>query len=370
MNVLHLLSSTGYHGAEHMAAELIRRLASLGVTNYLAVFDSGPRSNVEILRVAKPHVADGATLPCRGRLDVRTVRLIRRYAGTRGIDVVHSHGYKSNIYALAASLGAPWKLVSTCHNWLGESRAMRLYARLDKLVLRGFDAVAGVSEDVTRELLAHVDGRKVRKIENGVDMLKFGTPLDKSQAKKQMGFDERPLVGFVGRLSRGKGVSDLLRAVRMLLAEGLDFHTLIVGSGEREEALKAEVRDLGLGDSVTFTGNRDDTPLIYAALDVFVLPSMKEAFPLVVLEAMAAGAPIVATTVGDVPRMIEHDVSGLLTGPGDAASLGLAVRTLLLDRDKAEHLGRAAHAAAAKHYASTRMAERYLEMYRQVANRS
>jgi len=368
MKVLHLLSSTGYHGAENMVAELIHQLSELGVKNYLGVFDNGINSNMDILKVAHPFVQDCVSFPCHGKVNLKTVLLLRKYAKDHAIDILHSHKYKTNVYALLASRLAPWRLVSTCHNWLGRSLNMRLYTLLDKRVLRGFDAVVGVSDEVALELRRHINSHKVRKIENGVDIRKYGRLIDKKDARKNLGLEDKQVIGFVGRLVPDKGISYLLRAIQTPLLGGDDFYTLIVGSGDYDEVLKEEVSSLGIDDKVIFTGNRTDMPSIYASMDIFVLPSLKEAFPMTILEAMACGVPVVATRVGDIPKIIEHNVSGILIDPKDINALSRAIHELLIQPDKAEQIGRTAHETATKSHSSLLMAEKYQALYQQVMN--
>lgn len=365
-----MLSSTGYHGAEQMAAELIRRLTELGVTNHVGVFQSHRNSNTEILQTVRGSVEDGVLFPCHGRLDVGAVLALRRYLNTHGIDVIHSHKYKTNFYAFLARMGTGCRLVSTCHNWLGNSLSMRFYAWLDKYMLRSFDAVIGVSDEVMQELQRRLNNGRIRKIENGIDLQRFSRRIEKDAAKEILGLEGRQVVGFVGRLSREKGVSFLLHAAQQLIALGHDAHFLIVGDGEHRDALKREAHSLEIDSRVLFTGNRSDTPLLYSAMDVFVLPSLKEAFPMVILEAMAAGAPIVATRVGDIGRIVEDGVSALLVEPRDAPALIRAIHSLLTDRPKADRLAGRAVERVAQHYSSIQMARKYHTVYTQVAGRN
>lgn len=367
VKVLHLLSSTGYHGAENMAAELIHQLAELGVRNHLGVFYSNRNSNIDILKVVHPYLTrDGVIFPCNGRMDVKTIILLHKYIREHGIDIIHSHKYKTNFYSYLARFGTRSKLISTCHNWLGQDFNMRFYAKLDKYILRNFNTVVGVSDEVIRELNHYVPAGKIRKIENGIDVQKYKRVMGKDEAKKVLGLEGKQVIGFVGRLSSEKGISYLLQATHKLVSEGHDLSTVIVGDGDHLHALKDEVRSSGIEDRVLFTGKREDTPLIYSALDVFVLPSLKEAFPMVILEAMACGVPIVATRVGDIPRIIENNVSGLLVEIKDAVALSQAIRDFLLHTDKADQLARTAHKVVQDSYSSIFMANKYKAVYTQV----
>jgi glycosyltransferase involved in cell wall biosynthesis len=369
MRVLHLLSSTGYHGAENMAAELIRRLSALGVENYLGVFHSHEGSNSEILETVAEAVRDGTVFACRGRLDWRTVRALRRYFRAHNLDIVHSHKYKTNLYALAAAAGSRYGLISTCHNWLGTSMKMRLYAALDKRVLRGFDRVVGVSQEVLDELRRHLPADKVVKIDNGIDVERFAPQLSRAQAQRALGLGARPVVGYIGRLAAEKGISCLLQAVQRLARQGRSLDLLIAGDGEHAHALREETARLGLAAQVHFLGKRRDTPALYAAMDAFVLPSFKEAFPIVVLEALASGVAVIATRVGDIPYILDDGGCGWLVDPGDVPGLAAAIRQATDAGEAAEKRLLAGRRRVLERFSSAAMARRYHDLYVEVLAR-
>jgi len=366
MRVLHLLSSTGYHGAENMTAELIRQLAVQGVRNHLGVFRSSDRSNVDILKKTRRDVENGTVFDCRGRFDMRTVFALRGYVRSHGIDIIHSHKYKTNLYAFLANLGLRKKLVSTCHNWLGQSLAMRFYAWLDKRILRNFDMVVGVSTEIVTELKKHVPQDRIMRIGNGIDIRKYQKSGSRDEARRQLQIGSRRVIGFVGRLSPEKGIGYLLRAVHNLVKGGQDVCLLIVGDGEHAGRLKEEAQSLAIADRVIFTGNRSDTPRLYAAMDVFVLPSLQEAFPMVILEAMACGVPVVATRVGDVAEIMEHGRTGLLVDPKDATALQTAINEMLTNQDAAERMSEVARKRTEKDFSSVVMGTHYRSLYERV----
>jgi glycosyltransferase involved in cell wall biosynthesis len=150
----------------------------------------------------------------------------------------------------------------------------------------------------------------------------------------------------------------------LALRTGVDL--VITGDGEKRRALYDEAHMLGLADRTHFLGTRNDTPTIYSALDVFVLPSEQEAFPMVVLEAMACGLPIIATDVGDTARIIEDGVSGLVVRPRNVDSLRQALSELLQNPDRARRFGEAARERVVKYFSSTQMAQTYLALYEEL----
>lgn len=366
MRVLHLLSSTGYHGAENMASELIRQLSISGVKSHLGVFFNNEDSNIDILSNVESYIENGVVFPCRGKINLNTILKLHRYIKSNKIDIIHSHKYKTNFYSLFAKFRTNCRLISTCHNWLGNSLNMKFYTVLDIFLLRAFDFVIGVSNEVTNTLKSYVPQKKILKIENGIDIKRFFKVYEKTEAKRLLGFDGKTLVGFVGRLSQEKGVSYLIEALQKLVFHKEDLYGLIVGEGNYGNYLKDYVNSLGISNKVIFTGNRKDTPLIYCALDVFVLPSWKEGFPIAVLEAMACGTPVIATKVGDIPSIIENNVSGIIINKKDANEIKEAIENLLSEPARADRMSEIAVNVAANKYTSEIMAQKYLKVYENI----
>lgn len=371
MRVLHLLSSTGFHGAETMAVELVRQLHAMGVTIDLGVFDNNGRVNREILDVAAPYIQESIVIPCRRQFDWSAVSALNKYLTARRPDLIHSHKYKTTFYALLSRRHTPCRLVATYHNWLTETWPLRFYAALDKRLARYSEAAVGVSEPVAQELRRHVPAPKVRRIGNGVDTEIYRPPMSRTDAKRTLGLAGMTLVGYVGRLTAEKGLSYLLRALTDMPASFVEpVHAVIVGDGECRGAIEMEARAQGLSERVHFLGNRRDTPLLYAAFDVFVLPSLREGFPMVLLEAMASGLPVIATRVGDVDRIIEQNVSGLVIEPANLEALRQSLQALLVAPERAKRMGAAARERVERNFSSAKMAHEYLTLYEQVLRES
>lgn len=364
MKVLHLLSSTGFHGAESMTAELVRQLHALGVDIHVAAFDAGDGGNTEILQAVNGHAQGVARIPCNGPLDHRAFRQLNAYIREHGIDLVHSHKYKTTFYAIPGRWLRRFKLVTTYHNWLTHTPALKFYASLDKQLARFNDAAVAVSTPVAEELRRHMPSRRVHQIDNGIDIQRYARQMSRQEAKAQLGLDpNRPALGFVGRLSPEKGLGFLIQALQQRSQELGGVQTLIVGAGEEQHTLEAQLKQAGLQDRVQLLGNRRDTPLIYSALDAFVLPSLIEAFPMVLLEAMSCGCPVVATDVGEVHRIVQPGVTGLIVPPQDAAALGQALVDLLTAPDRADQMGQTAAQEAQKRFSAASMARQYLQVY-------
>jgi len=337
----------------------------------VGVFKNLHNPRLEVARVAELHNLPVKVFPCKGRVDVSTILLIKKFLKTQKIDIIHSHGYKSNLYAVAASVGNTVSLVATCHNWLGDDRKMKLYAHLDKSFLNRFDKVVAVSDSVEKEILEHnIPFAKVLIIPNGIDLDRFNSGRKSDTLKREFGIDHKcTIIGTVGRLSEEKGHSHLLHAAEKVLQTYPDVVFLIVGDGPLREDLQDKALQLAQGRSgnpFLFTGVRNDMEKIYSLMDIFVLPSLTEGLPMVLLEAMAAQKPVVATKVGAVPRVVEDGHSGLLIPPGDVERLAGAIMDLLDSPQRAQHLAQNGYERVRDHFSAKRMGEQYIEVYQDV----
>jgi glycosyltransferase involved in cell wall biosynthesis len=181
-------------------------------------------------------------------------------------------------------------------------------------------------------------------IYNGVDLERYDHQEPCCTLREEFAMEPgSSIVGVVGRLELEKGHPTLLEAWPMVLDQVPGAYLVIVGEGSRLNALHQIARDHGIERHVVFTGRRDDIPAITAALDVAVLPSYREAQGLTILEAMALSRPVVASNVGGIPEMVEHEKTGLLVPPHDPPALAAAIVRLLLDHQLADMVARAGH---------------------------
>jgi glycosyltransferase involved in cell wall biosynthesis len=309
MHVLQLISSSGFFGAENVILELSKELETSDFKPVIGCFNNKYNPHVEIADRAKENDLSVEIIDCTSQFDIKAIRCLRKIIKERNINIIHSHNYKSNYYALISTLGMGVPLISTCHNWIGTSVKTKLYERLDKLQLIWFDKIVAVSEPIKYELFANrISSRKVKLISNGIDVNRFQCNRN---SKIREEFDipsEKKIIGVVGRLTEEKGHVLLIDAAKDILRSNPDIVFLIIGYGPLMEGLKNKAHQLPF----IFTGNRNDLPDLYSAMDIFVLPSLNEGMPMVLLEAMAAKKPVVATNVGSINTVIKDRENGLL----------------------------------------------------------
>lgn len=248
---------------------------------------------------------------------------------------VHHFGSLFNVF-LPAALTGSWNVVYTEHSSLLIARTGWI-RRAIPILSRFVRKVTCVSNKLVQFLGRDlgVPSRKLATVYNGVDTRRFH-PRVGARA-------EGPLrVGAVGRLVEEKDYPMLLRAFALLKDSGVAFAGVIVGDGPLAAALAQQIDALGLRDTVSLYGRREDIPELMRDFDIYVLSSMSEGMPIAVLEAMATGLPIAATAVDAVPEVLAHEVNGLLVPKGDAAAMAAAIIRLAKDPELGVRLGEAA----------------------------
>jgi glycosyltransferase involved in cell wall biosynthesis len=367
MIVAHVLSSLRIGGGERVALELAGGQAEARhdvMVVSLAPPPDGPLTEafrargVTVHRVAKRPGVD-PTLP------LRLAALFRR----ERVTVVHTHNRLPLIYGAAAGRLAGAVVIHTRHGPGGGTRREQWLRRGAGKLLHAYVAVSPALRDLA-ERLGDCEARKLSVIENGVDLERFSVgPEQRRAARAALGIPESAwVVGSVGRLAVEKDYPLLVRAAAPLL--GPDARLVIVGDGEESATIRAEVAARGVEPYVLLPGARDDVPRYMAALDVFALSSRMEGLPLVSLEAMAAGLPVVAPAVGGLPALIEDGRNGFLFPVGDEAALRERFRTLRADPEAARAVGARGLAHTHERHSREAMVRRYLALYGQMGARS
>ncbi|MGH9257378.1 MAG: glycosyltransferase [Vicinamibacterales bacterium] len=301
------------------------------------------------------------------RVLVQQARLARHIA-RRGIQIVHAYNFYGNVFAVPpARLVAPVVIASIrdCAPYLTpmQKRVQRYACRFADCVLVNADAVKDwlIGEGY--------EPSRIVVIRNGVDLTRFRDPADPDGIRRELRVpDGTPLVVAVSRLTRFKGLEQLIEAAAILKSRSRDARFLIVGeTAPSQQAYLDELKQLATArrveDRIVFTGLRSDVAAVLAAADVSVMPSLNEALSNVLLESMAAGAPTVATRVGGTPEALADGRTGLLVPPGEAAALAAAIAQLLDDRVLATGLGRAARHFIRDHFSVERMVRATEELY-------
>lgn len=360
MKILQLISSGGHFGAESMLLNLSQGLQGGGHDVVVGVFRNAQNPNVEIAERLQSKGIATEILPCQGRLDWSTVRAMRVLARRRSIDLAHSHGFKADCYLAAAE---PTRAkVATCHGWPGTSLTLKAYARLDRRILRSFSQIGTVSRNVHAHLQrAGVAPERMTTIPNGIDAEPYRQAFPAPGIRTND--PHAVVVGLVGRLSTEKGWTMLVQAALRVVATVPEARFVFVGEGPQRRELELSIRELGLERNFHFAGKRKDMAEVYAAFDMVVLPSFDENMPMVILEAMAAAKPVIATNVGENPRVIVPGETGTLVQSRCADQLGEAILQLSCNRALAVEMGKKGRQRVESTFSLGLLTERYLKLY-------
>jgi glycosyltransferase involved in cell wall biosynthesis len=283
----------------------------------------------------------------------------------RKMAVVHAHFQHASRYAhLAAWRASVPARFTTVHDIMGQPKPKRNWINwgLSHIV----DTVITPSKAVKEDLL-RFDGIKPGQIEvvyYGIDHDRFHYPPPRLEMRRRLGLPEgAKLVGTAGRLALQKGFDVLLRAMPAVAAAHPEARLLLVGSGKLEGELRAEADRLGVAPQVDFLGTRWDMPELFAAMDCFVLPSKRDSFPVVLLEAAATGLPCVATDDGGNPESVIDGETGLIVPLDDPKALGQAVISVLDDPARARRWGEAGRAKVERLHTARVMMDRIEALY-------
>lgn len=285
--------------------------------------------------------------------------------------IVHTHTSKAGILGrCAAKLAGVPIIVHTPHGHVFYGHfsplASRLFVIVERLMAFITDRMIALTEGERNDYIALsvCDPDKIVTIHSGVEIDRYmKAEVNIEDKKRSLGLNPKSLVvGIVGWLLPIKGPMYLLKAMARVWQSHPEIKLVFVGKGELEDELRTETFRMGVSERVTFLGWRDDIPEIMHALDIFVLPSLNEGMGRVLVEAMAAGKPIVASRVGGIPDLVKHGQNGFLVGPGDIEGLSLAIRKLLIDKKMRDEMGRRGRTMALD-FGVEKMVEKIDELY-------
>lgn len=280
-------------------------------------------------------------------------------------DIIHAQTRVTQVLAWMIFKKTGIFYISTCHGFFRPHLGRRLFGFWGEKVIAISDAVR---EHLVNDLKVKKD--KVVLINNGIDIKKFDTPVsdkEKTAYRLRIGIKPGPVVGIVARLSPVKGHRFLLSAANELLKQYPNLQLLIIGDGPSEKEIVELVMKLGLGNSVFIEESTIDTRLSLSVMDVFVLPSVQEGLGLSLLEAMAAGVPVIGSNVGGVYSLIKDGYTGLLVPPQDPAVLAAALNRLLSDKKNAMEMAARAKDFVREKFSLNEMAQSVEAVYKETA---
>jgi sugar transferase (PEP-CTERM/EpsH1 system associated) len=363
IRIVHILHSFGTGGLEKGISMLVRNASPRFEHIILSLTEAG-----DSVRLLPPKTK----VISLGKKEGNSPLFIFKLANTLKFlkpDVVHTRNWSGMDGIIAAHLAGISNIVHGEHGWGIEDISGVKYKRvmLRRLLSFGVREYTCVSRQMVGWLNTRIRIRKNRitQIYNGIDCGNFRptTAIEKRQIKEALGIGlDQPVIGIVGRLDPIKDHLSLLDAFSKVTAKIPEAVLLVVGDGPERKNLERVA-----GKNTFFLGNRSDAPIIFAALDVFVLTSLNEGISNTILEAMATALPVVATHVGGTPEIVENEKTGMLVLPKDISAITRGIKTYLYNPALGRQHGRAGREKVMRNYSITKMVSEYERVWTRVS---
>ena len=361
LKVLQFICSTGFYGAERWVLALTNNIDGNKVQSELAVTKETAQQDIEIL-----HHFNGKafTLPMKGRFDVSVISRLTKLISERNINIIHTHGYKSDILGFIAAKKSGIKCVSTLHGFENSMKLkLRIYVSLGCFCLKFFNKVVPLSKELMEEVIrAGVSRSKITYIQNGVDLTEVDEVLNTHRnSHKHNG--EKLQIGFIGQMIARKNIADILDIFDKLWQKNSNIRLVLLGDGEKRTELERYATSLSSSVDIEFLGYRNDRLSRLQKFDLFVMTSTYEGIPRCLMEAMAMKIPVAAYDMPGINQLISHEDTGLLAPLGDKDLLAKHWEKLLFDSQYADKIASRGREFVLNNFSAKRMAQEYTDLF-------
>jgi glycosyltransferase involved in cell wall biosynthesis len=368
LSVCHVLSGDRWAGAEVQAATLLRELCRSGDLHVSAILLNEGRLADELRQAGADVKIISEASNSFAQILSKAIPFVRE----QRVQILHSHRYKENLlsHLIALRCGVPVS-VQTKHGMPEPFRGWKLFRQffhqqLDRWSGRlASDAIIAVSQEMAPTLRRVYGSRKVVTIRNGIDVAQVMSRLSGAEAKAKIGCKaDAQVIGIVGRIEPIKRVDLFLKMAKLVAAASPDVQFVVAGDGSLLQSLIDSAQAAGLAGNVQFLGHREDIYDVLRALDVLVMCSDHEGMPMVLLEAMWLGIPVVGRAVGGIKEVLEHGRNGMSVSSAAPEDLAAACMQLLSDRLLAERVCHSAAQAVEREFSVRCNAGATLRLYR------
>jgi len=366
MNVLQFICPTGFYGAERWILALTRFLPGDQVRSDLAITLEDSSKDLELVRVFRKSYGEAFEIPMSNRFDFGVINKLVTLIKERNINIIHTHGYKSDILGVIAARKAGIHCISTPHGFENaKDFKLRFFIWLGCKSMGFADYVVPLSPQLKQDSLkVGVKPEKVIYIQNGVDL----SEVDEQRHKPNplIGAGDEKRIGFVGQMISRKNIIDILDIFENLSSKRQNLRLFFVGDGDQRQQLEAYADKLVSRSNIEFLGFRDDRLELLQSFDLFVMTSTLEGIPRCLMEACAMGIPVAAYDIPGIDQLITHEESGLLAPLKDKNTLQLYWEKLLFDGTYAQTITENARHYVHTHYSAQRMAHEYHDLFRKL----
>lgn len=363
--VAHLLASNFFGGPEKQLVEHAQRIAERNFEPQIISFMEGNEIN-QLLVQAQQRGITTRSLLASGPCDLSLIGKVLEILKFEKTDLLCVHGYKANVIGRIATWLAGVPLVAISRGWTGEDSKIRVYEWLDRKFLKFADHIVAVSAK-QQEKITHfgIPIEKISVIHNCINV--NGGPESVVSIRTELGLErDALLVVSAGRLSPEKNYSGMIDAARIVAGKNKNIYFAVFGEGVQRAELAGKIALAGLSNRFFLPGFRIDMQTLLWDIDIFVLPSFTEGLPNVILEAFAAGKPIVATAVGGTPEVVEDGISGFLTDPREPECMAKYILRLAEDPDLRKGMGTRGLENVKMNYTFEHQTDQYEKVYQRL----
>lgn len=336
INLLFLMQTFGTGGSERIVKDLCENLnKDVFRCSVIALVDGPMRELFKQMGIPSLCVH-------KGKHDRwKVMRLVSAFIEEHCVNVINAHHFTPFFYGLYGAKKHGCKIFYTAHTVNEVDLIRTFWSILGSLLLRLSDGAIGISPGVTEAIKRqfHLSDTKIFTLSNAINQSRFAVIVDVKEKKKELNINEdEKVIGCVGNLRYQKNYPNLIKGFRIVENKLGKVRLIIAGEGKRKGELEALIKGLGLNGKVLLLGPRHDIPEVMKIMDVYCLASTFEGLPLSLLEAMAAGLPVVGTDVPGIRDVIIHERNGLLVPPDNPGELSTALIRILTDQGLAKDL--------------------------------
>ncbi len=361
VRVMHFICSTGFYGAEKWILALVNNQDNATVYSELVVTKEAENQDLQLTREFRDMGHPVHEVPMSNKFDLRAISALAELLKERQIDIIHTHGYKSDILGLLAAKKAGVKSIATPHGFEKlDDWKLNLFIAMGCRTFRFFDYVAPLSvelcEDVRRYKVAE---DKIEYIRNGVDL----TSIEHRLPSQNTARGEHRTIGFIGQMIGRKNVTDILDVFDRIATDKPGTRLVLLGDGDARAEYEQYAATKKHAANIEFLGFLNN-PLDYlTTFDLFVMTSTLEGIPRCLMESMAMGVPVAAYDIAGVDQLIESGKTGMLAPLGDQDTLTECWQKLLWNDDFADQISRNAADLVNSKFSAKRMADEYNVLY-------
>ncbi len=364
INVLQFICPTGFYGAERWILALSNNSNDLPVEHFLAVTLEKESQELEIVKQFAENGGQVFEAPMAHRFDFSVVDQLVDYIKTNSIDVIHSHGYKSDILGVIAAKKAKIPIVVTPHGFENTNDLkLRMFIWLGCQAMKFADKVVPLSTELMKDVESYgIRAPQAVYIQNGVDL----TEVDAIAKAEQQYSKAKKRIGFIGQMISRKNIDDILIIFDEIATKRDNVELVLLGDGDERVRLETLSQKLACNADIQFLGYRDDRLEYLKSFDLFVMTSTLEGIPRCLMEACAMGTPVAAYDIPGIDQLISDGKTGLLAKLGDRDGLKAKWLQILDDKSLANSLGENAKHFVNQHFSARRMAEEYFSLFKEI----